>query len=150
MKYKIRVDYSTGDSYGSRDTSDFIELEWDNLDIAKENLRRIKEHYEFYRQENSYTRRYNKDAKDYSDRPWFVNVPKPWLISSDRRIDEKDVKKFPGDVEYRPDPYFSQHCIKLIADNGNEMQMSCFWCGYFEHLIGAEIVPDDTGMKFEL
>lgn len=46
--YRIKISYLTGDSFGTQDTYDYLELTWKNLDIAKENLQRIKEHYELY------------------------------------------------------------------------------------------------------
>lgn len=41
--YRIKISYSTGNSFGSEDTWDYLELTWKNLDVAKENLQRIKE-----------------------------------------------------------------------------------------------------------
>lgn len=49
MKYKIKYDYNTGDSFHEdRDQISYLECIWTNLEIAKNNLRRIKEHYEYY------------------------------------------------------------------------------------------------------
>jgi len=52
MPYKIEVFYRTGDSFGSRDTSTVLEMEWQNVENAKKALRRIKEHYKWYKYEN--------------------------------------------------------------------------------------------------
>ena len=52
--YRIKISYLTGDSFGTQDTYDYLELTWKNLDIAKENLQRIKEHYELYEAVDSY------------------------------------------------------------------------------------------------
>lgn len=52
-KYKIKISYCTGNSFGSEDTEDLVELDWDNLDIAKENLQYIKEHYKQYEECNT-------------------------------------------------------------------------------------------------
>ena len=46
--YKIVIDYKTGNSFKSYYTSDEVELTWENLDIAKINLKRLKEHYIWY------------------------------------------------------------------------------------------------------
>jgi len=46
---KIKVNYKTGNSFGSSDEVDYIELAWKNLDRAKESLKRIKNHWEFYK-----------------------------------------------------------------------------------------------------
>lgn len=47
MKYIIRIYYTTGDSYTTRATTGDIGHSWENLDVAKQNLQRIKEHYEW-------------------------------------------------------------------------------------------------------
>lgn len=48
MKYNIVISYSTGDSNGSHDDTQFMDGEWENKEIIKENLERIKEHYKWY------------------------------------------------------------------------------------------------------
>jgi len=60
-KYRIKVDYSTGDSFHTEDTYDYVEMDWDDLDIAKENLVRIKEHYKWYADKNKGYRRIKED-----------------------------------------------------------------------------------------
>jgi hypothetical protein len=73
MKYQIKIDYRTGDSFSSEDTSDVLEEVWTNLDIAKQNLVRIKEHYVWY--------------EDRYDKPWKKGdrVEKPkWLTYEDK------------------------------------------------------------------
>ena len=97
MKYCIKISYQTGNSFGSEDTFDYLELEWDNIEVAKENLIRIKEHYKFYRSiERSYSSRADnlKLIKESSVKPWFVNVPKLWCISLDCVIDKNKRKKY--------------------------------------------------------
>jgi hypothetical protein len=107
-KYYIEIYYETGNSFGSQDETSRLELTWDNLDIAKENVKRIKEHYEWY------------DAKGSKHfyRPKKV-PPKPKFVDS--KYD------------------FS---LKLLTDDGNDWQISAFWCGYFETLYSAEIKED--------
>jgi hypothetical protein len=46
-KYRIKISYETGDSFGRHDEEDLLDYEWDNLDMAKESLRRIKNHDEY-------------------------------------------------------------------------------------------------------
>lgn len=48
MKYKIMISFQTGDSFNSEDREELLELEWNDLSIAKQNLQRIKEHYEYF------------------------------------------------------------------------------------------------------
>jgi len=49
MKYQIKYTYDTGDSFRKHPNRvGYLEAVWSNLDVAKDNLRRIKEHYEYY------------------------------------------------------------------------------------------------------
>lgn len=47
-RYYIEIHYKTGDSESTNEYRNSISLTWNNLDIAKENLQRIKEHYIWY------------------------------------------------------------------------------------------------------
>ncbi|CAG7581470.1 MAG: hypothetical protein SLAVMIC_00858 [uncultured marine phage] len=134
MKHKIEIKYQTGDSFNSEDTSDILELEWDDLDIAKENLKAIQEHYR-----NSYEPLNNRRWNDKRSVEEIIggNKDKWWFV-------EKKLNN--GNL----DPYYAGNCIKLKTDNGDLMQISCYWCGYFETLYGAEIISVDNDMKFEL
>ena len=49
MKYQIMISYETGNSFGTEDREELLELDWDDLIVAKQNLNRIKEHYEYYK-----------------------------------------------------------------------------------------------------
>jgi len=151
-EYRIKISYRTGDSFHNEDTERTLELTWNNLDIAKENLQRIKEHYEMYKGCNNH---YSKPTREQwyeqnKNKVWFVNKPKLYCISSDCAIDDNEKTKKAvgkGNWEYRPDSYFAEQCLYLKADNGNEMQLSAFWCGYFESLYGAEIELNNSDMK---
>jgi hypothetical protein len=46
--YKIKIEYKTGNSFGSHDETDYLELEFKDLKVAEENIIRIKNHYEYY------------------------------------------------------------------------------------------------------
>ena len=119
--YRIQYQYQTGDSFHTEDREDILEYEWLDLDIAKECLRRIKEHYLWYESlENSYS------FRDPVSKPVWHNV-------KIQRLGDRN-----------------EHClINLPVDNGKEIQFWPPWCGYFERLYGAEIIGD-TDMKFEL
>lgn len=62
MKYNIKIRYETGDSFHSENTEEVLDYNWTNLDIVKENLERIKEHYKWYEQYSSI--RKTKQLKD--------------------------------------------------------------------------------------
>jgi len=119
-KYRIRVSYKTGDSFNSYDEEAYIEPSWDNLDIAKENLQRIKEHYLWY--ENKNRQSYRKEK----------NIDKPKFIPNEGECKKHDF------------------CLPIKIDNGSEFVYSAsLWCGYFEELYGAEIVEEkDKNLKF--
>lgn len=127
--YKIKIDYTTGDSYNTEDTSDVLELTWNNLDVAKDALRRIKEHYKMNRTiDRSYSRKEIEAViKDNLTKDWFV------------------LEKLVKDVI---DEHKAKYCIKLKNDAGNVVQFRCFWCGHFESLHSASIVSDDSDMIF--
>ena len=46
--YQIQINYSTGDSFHTEDREERIDFVWTNLEVAKENLQRIEEHYKMY------------------------------------------------------------------------------------------------------
>lgn len=53
--YKIEISYKTGDSFSSHDATTILECTFKDLNVAKENLQRIKIHQEYY---NSINRSY--------------------------------------------------------------------------------------------
>lgn len=154
-KYRIKIYYSTGDSFSTRDEIDFLEFSWEDINVAKDNLLRIKEHYEMHREINKYNSKLTKEQlfEKNKDKDWFVSVKSLFCISSGQAISEKEKKKVGQDNwEYRIDNYFAEHCLKLKTDKGNDIQISAFWCGYFENLYSAEIVlceKNENGLKVE-
>lgn len=151
--WKIKIQYRTGDSFGSEETEDYIDLEWNDLNVIKENLQRIQEHYAFYEDTDSGYRRpddfYNQ-LNENKNKKWFVYSPK--LVKSDTKdaIDEKAKSKYDGNWEYVPDPFICQHYLYLKLDDGTEFKHNAFWCGYFERLRSAEIVLDGSEFKFTI
>ncbi len=141
----------TGNSFGSEDAIDHLELTWTDLDIAKENLLRISEHYQMYRDINAYG--YRVLTKDgvfaaNENKDWFVNKPQLYCISTQSAIAEGDKAKVgDGNWGYRPDYQMAVYCLKLKADNGKPVQISAFWCGHFERLYEAEIELNNNDWK---
>ena len=139
-KYKIEIHYATGNSFWISSSFDDLELTWDDVGVAKDNLQRIKEHYKMTQELNSYSRKKSRDEiiEENKNKPWFVNVPKPFVPKSNVFITEASALKLKKeDWEYRPDLYSAESCLLLIADNGNTMQLRAFWIGHFEQLHGA-------------
>lgn len=120
-QYKIKYFYHTGDSFHTEDCEDILESSWENLEVAKEALKRIKEHYTWYELICDWERYSHIHKK--SDKP---KPPKWWDVKS---------------------PYDAHYCLNLPLDNGKEFQFSAPWCGYFEGLYGAQIF---TSMDEEL
>jgi hypothetical protein len=151
LKYKISLRYETGNSLHSEEVTDSLDPVWENLDIAKDNLRRIKEHYEQYLTLNgcSYNRKNVNDAlRSNMNKDWFVCVMKPFHIGRNHAISEEYKKTLmDGEWENRLDEFMAEHTIRLKLDNGNDFQMTPYWIGQFESLREAEIIPDNTDMK---
>ena len=100
-KYYIHVSYQTGDSFKHYDTSTNIELQWDNLDIAKQNLQRIKEHYAWYDTNHGNGSYYIKDED---------KAPKPDFVNNDK---------------------YSFRLNLLLDDGSEMIYSASAWCGYF-------------------
>lgn len=120
MKYKIKITYDTGDSFKTeRGLEEFIEGSWQNLDIVTENLNRIKEHYEYYELCTGYNfgkseKEVGRLIKEYENKEWYAGHANDCVYS-----------------------------LKLLLDDGTEYTVSAYqWCGYFESLVGAEIVQE--------
>ena len=150
-KYQIKISYTTGNSFESEDEERFLDLTWENVEVAKENLRRIASHYEMYKDiEESYSKKKKPEQwyKESNSKSWFVNSPKLFCINSNCAINEKDKDKVGKDNwEYRPDTHIANYCINLITDDGTQMRMGAFWRGHFQTLNEAEIEVDNSDMK---
>jgi membrane-bound lytic murein transglycosylase len=59
--FTIKIIYTTGDSYGSSRCTDLIGACWDDINKAKESLKLIKLHNNYFNDKNRY--RYNPDFK---------------------------------------------------------------------------------------
>lgn len=120
--YTIRANYQTGDSFHTEETST-TEGEWSSLEIAKENLQRIKIHYSYYEYKDKYL------YSSFKEREWKGKSVPDFIV-----IDKK---------------YADLIMLKLKADNGEEYQIYPPWCGHFERLHGAEIIiVQDDSMAF--
>lgn len=124
--YTIKVDYQTGGSFHTEDTSDTLKGEW-TLEVAKENLKRIKEHYSFINNRKNYysiamQKKAEKELEQIKTKPWYSG--KDWEFG-----------------------------ILLLENDGTSKEYHCTWTGYFEKLYGASIIAcneDDDDMSFTL
>lgn len=133
MNYKIKIIYDIGDSFNHyTDQEKYLDHTWTRLDIAKQNLKRIQDHYKLYLDTNKIGQ-FNFSPKQIRNKidkakkePWFNEDPvwKNWTLS-----------------------------INLLDNNGNIYDEYAFWCGYFETLRSAEIEIDkeenDLKVSFE-
>lgn len=128
VPYDIKISYQTGDSFHTSDEEQLLGLKTESLEVAKDCLRRIKEHYQYYEAQNKgdYRVRWmNKEEKAAHDRILESAKKAPWYV------EEFD---------------FS---LNFDIGEGKTWRVNAFWCGYFEKLYGAEIVTEgDTDMKF--
>ncbi len=165
MSYQIEYRYSTGDSFGSSDEEGILDYEWENLENAKENLQRIKEHYKMYQEIENVGKYSNKDKRDaceildsYQDKDWFAVIEKkPWYPYGNKgelmRIDINPKKHEESKIVWKHDISMTQCCLRLKLDNGNFVQFWPSWIGYFESLYGAKVIsksPVDNDLEFEI
>ena len=150
--YKIKINYSSGDSFNRYDNLErCLEPEWTNIEIAKENLKRIKDHYDWITnfdpsssrgrfgdcltedEEEEYKKLSYRKRSEYLEKIFFKRSPS--FVKIDKKQDLHDATYY----------------INLLDDNRNEIKVCAFWNGYFEILHGASIVTDEEdGWSFTL
>ena len=68
---------------------------------------------------------------------WYDDRNNRWIDDNERSSEPEWHKG----IEY-------DFCLKFPLDNGNDVQISAFWCGYFETLYSAKIViSEDPEME---
>lgn len=122
MNYKIKIEYITGNSFGSEMAYDEVGYIWSTLELAQKALENIKKHYEYNESLNSYEFRKmtKEDEKEYNNS--FSN--EDWYSNDEFTITGNQYLKIPN--------YDGSEMVKIYA----------FWFGYFERLVKAEIVID--------
>lgn len=133
MKYSIEYRYKTGDSFKSLDLNGTLEASWVSLEKAKENLKRIYEHYIYYLSNNCYN---------------YYKLEKILKIDNFTDKHAKNIQKEAKNKSWYCQKY-SEHCLKLILDNENEFEISAPWIGYFERLYWAKINIKNEGFEIK-
>lgn len=109
----IEINYNTGDSFSNHDgLITHLDYSWTNIEIALENLKRIREHYVMVEQlgRNSYPKGPKEIHDRYKRERWYS--------------------------EQYPD-----FCLMLLDNEEKPFRYSASsWCGYFESLNSARIV----------
>jgi len=123
--YIIKYNYNTGDSEGTDyNIEKTLELQFESLEVAKDNLRRIKEHYLFYQEIRGYSNKFRKPEEILKEAQ-----SKDWA-----QIKTGNIKNY-------------NFCLVLKSDSGEPFQLCAPWCGYFESLneawIEKDVVEDD-------
>lgn len=115
MAFKIKIEYETGDSFSSHDEIKIIDYVWKNLEIAKVNLVRIKEHYRWVCSYEGYQPE-KLDAPEFMEKTYGEGGH---ILSE------------------------AMYHMPILDDNGNSFDLNCGWVGYFETLYGASIVAEE-------
>lgn len=69
-KFEILIEYTTGDSFHTEDTSRTLEHQWEKEEVALENLNRINDHYKWISNKNSYF-----PLEKYEEPEWHKKLP---------------------------------------------------------------------------
>jgi|SaaInlV_100m_DNA_2_1039680.scaffolds.fasta_scaffold05448_4 hypothetical protein len=126
----IKIDYTTGDSFRSSDETEIFGPF--TLEEAKDNVRIIEKHYEFYlniKQDG----RFNMDAKEIKE-----------IIKTAEKEDWSVIEKYPDSYRYGKQVVkntVSFYSI-MLTDNGNNIKKDVSWTGYFERLNEVSVVED--------
>jgi len=116
--YTIAIKYKTGDSFSTREEKTTLDYDWTNPEIVKENMIRIKEHYE-----------------------WVRGINESWH-------DEKPPKPDFMKELTKESKAYEEYCLPLKKDDGSIFQISVKWTGYFERLISIEIQFKNFKIEF--
>lgn len=119
--FKIRINYTTGDTFGSTTDIETLDYDWNNIDIVKENVQAIKEHYQAYEEtHDSYFYLHGGgENREWYKSKWWYRKPKDagWMTAD----------------EVCP-------VLKLKLDSGETFNYTAPWIGYFESLGFIEII----------
>lgn len=127
--YSVKIIYDTGDSFHRTDGVEEIirDISWTKLEKAKQALRDIQAHYHLYM---ILYKEWNVDKADKEKAIKFAKS-QPWYHTGERE---------------RYDYFY----VMLENDDGDRVKVyTASWCGFFESLVGADIVlaPED-GFSF--
>lgn len=121
MKYKIEVDYQTGNTFGSStETREIDDVEFDDLESAKEALQILKKHHDMTQKSIRYMSKEEQAAHNAS-----ISM-QPWAVQSD----------YGGGYEF-------QFRVRTSKDSTEWVEVYAFWHGYFEQLHAARIIDVD-------
>ena len=122
-KYKIKITYDTGSTFQQEHGVErILDIEFDTIEEAEDAVRDIEAHYETYLNMDKFgalhmsEKEKRKMYKEAFAKPWFY-------------VDGEERKQ---------DDYWRWQILL-----GKERKsVHVFWCGYFENLVGAEVVVE--------
>jgi len=117
--YTIEAHYKTKNSFHTYETDTTLNASW-TLEVAKENLSRIKEHYRAVCDRNNY---YSIGSKKGDELKNIISS-KDWFVAEDNGYKDSSLW---------------ENCINLKENDGTFKHYSVEWCGYFETLIHAKV-----------
>ena len=132
--YGIEITYDTGDSFHQEhDVKHMLGMTWKNMDKAKQALKDIEDHYKVYmicsKEWNAGKNDIQKARRKAMKSPWCSCI-----------CEEKSSNRD-----------YWQYSLLLENDEGERVDEHCAWVGYFESLVGADIVePEDKEMSFRI
>jgi len=121
MKYQIEIDYDSYDSFNEERCQEPLEGTWENIDVIKRNLQRIKEHY-IYNEEKNSTGKYRR-YEEFAQINYDIDK-KDWVV----------VNKWASGEN------ISENSLMLELDNGKMYQVQAFWMGWGSSFHGAKAV----------
>lgn len=141
-KYSILLNYNVTDWYEKEKVT--LPTIYTNIDIAIENLRRIKEHYEMLVAiSNSYG---DITTTNYIDKEWFAykeDILVDGLRQSDNYVIPSNIP--PNLITYEYSPITAEEYVKLLTDDGNsEYVSSREWADFDRKLSKMEIIVVNT------
>lgn len=125
MTYTIKVNYTTGNSFGSEEETSQVNLVWESKDLARKALKSLANHYKTYRKYDG--SRFNITIEELRSHDWFK--PELWGNSNNTIKEQLNYWEYSCHVE---------------VDDGSYRTLDCgTWIGYFETLHSAKIVLFD-------
>ena len=123
--YKIELTYDTGNSFHKEYNVKHVinELSWNSLSAAKHALKAIEKRYHLH-----------------------MILHKEWNVDKN---DKDDAKRKAEKCKWY-DKEYPDFVIHLENDNGELVKIYSCWTGYFESLVGADIITENEGMSFRI
>lgn len=128
--YSIEVTYTTGNSFHSEEETTQIGLVWTNKELARKALKSLREHYELYYDQESYSSRNN--IQDIRNKALITEWYKKGIESEKNK-------------HYFNDPSYWHFYCGVEMDDGSWRNLpTTIWCGYFQQLHNARIVVESS------